>query len=158
MKSWVVIGAALGGAVMLLGGLPSNAQDTSKKANFGAASLRSGFTPDPHRVSVYAGGSIDVYKDTGLPAACVGAISEAPDYRVNYTAGSLPLVFRTISSADTTLIINGPDGSWSCDDDSYGDGDAEVRFQNPASGQYDIWVGVLGTAGANATLLVTETP
>ncbi|MDQ1154428.1 hypothetical protein QE389_001627 [Brevundimonas sp. SORGH_AS 993] len=33
-----------------------------------------------------------------------------------------------------------------------------MRFQNPASGRYDVWVGVLGTTGANATLLVTETP
>lgn len=72
--------------------------------------------------------------------------------------GNLPLVFRTLSSVDTTLIINGPDGSWSCDDDSYGDLDAEVRFNRPQGGTYDVWVGTFGGSTAAATLLITETP
>ena len=134
------------------------AQDASLTANFGEISLRTGFTPDPYRVSMAAGGGIDAYADTDLPAACVGNITDAPDFEVTYTAGSLPLVFRTVSASDTTLIINGPDGSWSCDDDSYGDGDAEVRFNRPQSGTYDIWVGTFGGGTAPATLLITETP
>ena len=134
------------------------AQDASLNANFGAVRLNSGFTPDPHRVSITAGGSIDAYEDTPLPQACVGMISNAPDYKVTYSAGGLPLVFRTLSSVDTTLIINGPDGSWSCDDDSYGDLDAEVRFNRPQSGTYDVWVGTFGGSTAAATLLITETP
>lgn len=134
------------------------AQNASLKANFGEISLRNGFTPDPYRVSLTAGGSIDAYTDTPLPAACVGNISQAPDFEVTYAAGSLPLVFRTLSSRDTTLIINGPDGRWACDDDSYGDGDAEVRFNRPQSGTYDIWVGVFEGGTAPATLLITETP
>lgn len=134
------------------------AQDASLNANFGSVRLSSGFTPDPHRVSITAGGSIDAYEDTPLPQACVGMISDAPDYEVTYSAGSLPLVFRTLSSVDTTLIINGPDGSWYCDDDSYGDLDAEVRFNRPQSGTYDVWVGTFGGSTAAATLLITETP
>lgn len=146
-------------ACFALGGVGwASAQNVNGTPTFGRATLTAGFTPDPHRVNVYAGGSIDVYKDTGLPAACVGAIASAPDYSVTYTPGSLPLVFRTLSSADTTLVINGPDGNWYCDDDSYGDGDAQVQFQKPKSGRYDVWVGVLGVTGANATLLITETP
>lgn len=136
----------------------ATAQDAGLSANFGAVRLDSGFTPDPHRVSITAGGSIDAYEDTPLPEACVGMISDAPDYEVTYSAGSLPLVFRTLSSVDTTLIINGPDGSWSCDDDSYGDLDAEVRFNRPQSGTYDVWVGTFGGSTAGATLLITETP
>ena len=136
----------------------ASAQDASLDANFGSVRLNSGFTPDPHRVSITAGGSIDAYEDTPLPQACVGMISDAPDYEVTYSAGSLPLVFRTLSSVDTTLIINGPDGTWSCDDDSYGDGDAEVRFSRPQSGTYDVWVGTFGDSTAAATLLITETP
>ncbi|WP_339872620.1 peptidase S1 [uncultured Brevundimonas sp.] len=134
------------------------AQNAGLKANYGEISLRSGFTPDPYRVSIAAGGGIDAYAETPLPAACVGNITNAPDFEVTYTAGSLPLVFRTVSSRDTTLIINGPDGSWSCDDDSFGDGDAEVRFNRPQSGTYDIWVGTYGGGTAPATLLITETP
>lgn len=134
------------------------AQNAGLTANFGEISLRTGFTPDPYRVSMAAGGNIDAFADTPLPSACVGNITDAPDFEVTYSAGSLPLVFRTVSSRDTTLIINGPDGSWSCDDDSFGDGDAEVRFNRPMSGTYDIWVGTFGGGTAPATLLITETP
>ncbi|HYD28654.1 peptidase S1 [Brevundimonas sp.] len=134
------------------------AQNAGLTANFGEIRLNAGFTPDPYRVNITAGGSIDAYTDTDLPAACVGDISNAPDYEVTYTAGSLPLVFRTRSSTDTTLIINGPDGRWYCDDDSWGDGDAEVRFNRPSSGTYDIWVGTFNGGTASAALLITETP
>jgi len=135
-----------------------SAQDASLTANYGEVRLSAGFTPDPHRVNLTAGGSIDAYTETDLPAACVGDISNAPDYEVTYSAGSLPLVFRTRSSTDTTLIINGPDGRWYCDDDSWGDGDAEVRFNKPSSGTYDIWIGTFNGGTASAALLVTETP
>lgn len=133
----------------------ATAQDASLTANFGEISLRSGFTPDPYRVAVTAGGNVD---GSRLPGSCVGNISRAPDFELTYSAGGLPLVFRTMSRSDTTLIINGPDGSWSCDDDSYGDGDAEVRFNRPQSGTYDVWVGTFGGSTASATLLITETP
>ena len=63
-----------------------------------------------------------------------------------------------LSSTDTTLIINGPDGRWYCDDDSWGDGDAEVRFNKPSSGTYDIWIGTFNGGTASAALLITETP
>ena len=145
------------GAAMAIPGV-ALAQNAGLTANYGEISLRSGFTPDPYRVSMAAGGSIDAYADTPLPAACVGNITDAPDFEVTYSAGGLPLVFRTVSSRDTTLIINGPDGSWSCDDDGFGDGDAEVRFNRPQSGTYDIWVGTFGGGTAPATLLITETP
>ncbi|MFC5373422.1 peptidase S1 [Brevundimonas faecalis] len=134
------------------------AQDVTKSATYGEVRLSAGFTPDPYRVSVTAGGSIDAYQDTPLPAECVGKVAEAPDFKVTYEAGRLPLVFRTLSSEDTTLIINGPDGKWRCDDDSYGDGDAEVRFEKPRSGTYDVWIGTFGENMADATLLITETP
>lgn len=134
---------------------PALAQDASQTANFGEVRLSAGFTPDPHTVSMVAGGGIDASR---LGNGCVGKISSAPDYQVTYSAGGLPLVFRTRSGEDTTLVINGPNGSWRCDDDSYGDGDAEVRFNNPQSGVYDIWVGTYGSTPAQARLLITETP
>lgn len=134
---------------------PAMAQTAHMSANFGEIQLSAGFTPDPYRVQLTAGGSVDA---GNLPGACVGNISEAPDFEVTYSAGSLPLVFRTLSSQDTTLVINGPDGRWYCDDDSYGDLDAEVRFSRPSSGVYDVWVGTIGDTNATATLLITETP
>ncbi len=134
------------------------AQNARLTANFGEIQLTAGFTPDPYRVNLTAGGSIDAYLDTDLPGSCVGEISSAPDFQVAYEAGYLPLVFRTRSSTDTTLIINGPDGRWYCDDDSWGDGDAEVRFNRPSSGVYDIWIGTFNGGTAAAALLITETP
>ena len=150
MKTIALVAAL---ATLLAG--PVAAQNAGLTANYGEISLRSGFTPDPYRVQVTAGGSLN---GNALPGSCTGMISEAPDFEVSYSAGSLPLVFRTLSSSDTTLIINGPDGSWSCDDDSYGDGDAEVRFNRPQSGTYDIWIGTFGGGTSSATLLITETP
>ena len=161
MKTFICAAAC---AAILAGGLVAvtapvaAAQDASLSPNFGSVRLRTGFTPDPYTVQITAGGSIDAYTDTDLPSECVGKISDAPDFSVTYTAGSLPLVFRTVSKVDTTLIVNGPDGRWSCDDDSFGDGDAQVTFRRPASGKYDVWVGSYGTSSAAATLGITETP
>ena len=148
--------AALAALALVAVGGPVAAQNAGLTANYGEIRLSVGFTPDPYTVSIRAGGNVD---GSRLPGSCTGYITDAPDFEVTYSAGSLPLVFRTLSSADTTLIINGPDGRWYCDDDSYGDGDAEVRFNRPQSGTYDIWVGRYDRAGtAPAQLLITETP
>jgi hypothetical protein len=149
--------SALAFAALLAPGM-AVAQNAGLTANYGEIRLSAGFKPDPYRVNLTAGGSIDAYADTDLPASCVGNISNAPDFEVTYSAGSLPLVFRTSSSTDTTLIINGPDRRWYCDDDSWGDGDAQVRFNRPSSGTYDIWIGTFNGGTAAATLLITETP
>jgi len=148
--------AALAALALAAVSAPAAAQNAGLTANYGEIRLSVGFSPDPYIVNLQAGGSVD---GSRLPGSCTGYISEAPDFEVTYSAGSLPLVFRTLSSADTTLIINGPDGRWYCDDDSFGDGDAEVRFNRPQSGTYDIWVGKFGSGGtAAARLLITETP
>lgn len=153
MKTVAIAAAALS---LICLAAPASAQNASQTATYGEISLRAGFTPDPYIVNIQAGGSID---GSRLPGSCTGYIASAPDFEVTYSAGSLPLVFRTMSSADTTLIINGPDGQWYCDDDSFGDGDAEVRFNRPQSGTYDVWVGKFGSGGtAPARLLITETP
>lgn len=129
------------------------AQSMSAPATYGSRTLNSGFTPDPYTVNLTAGGSI---QGSSVATGCVGTIANAPDFELTYTAGSLPLIFRTVSGADTTLVINGPNGSWFCDDDSGGGLNAEVRFNNPASGTYDVWVGSLSGSTAPATLQITE--
>ena len=66
------------------------AQDYTEPPSFGRVSLSSGFTPDPYVRNLTAGGSIraqDRFSD------CRGYIANAPDFSVNYTAGSLPLIF-----------------------------------------------------------------
>ncbi len=116
------------------------APDTSLDPAYGVLDLHTGFTPDPATVAIQAGGGYDA---SGLQApGCVGFIAQAPDYRVNYQSGALPLIFSVASDADTTLVVNTPDGQWHCDDDSGEQGmNPSIRFDQPQSGQYDIWVG-----------------
>jgi hypothetical protein len=134
------------------------APDFSLDPAYGAIELVSGFTPDPHTVAISAGGEINAAA-TGNPT-CVGSIARAPDYRVNWTAGSgsLPLIFSVSSEADTTLVINDAQGNWVCDDDGGNEGlNPAITFEAPASGQYDVWVGTYsGGELQPSTLHVSE--
>jgi hypothetical protein len=140
-------------AALLLVAPAAQAQDPSAKATFGDVSLSSGFTPDPHTISLTAGGAIDA---STIGSPCRGSIARAPDYELTYTAGSLPLYIYATASSDTTLVVNGPGGQWYCDDDSNGGTNPQVTFNSPASGTYDIWVGTFGGGTASATLNITE--
>lgn len=136
------------------GSPPSNGYpNASLRATFGETVLNSGFQPDPHRVSLTAGGNLSA---STVSSSCSGTIATAPDYQITYNAGSLPLSIRTDSSRDTTLVVNGPDGQWYCDDDSGEGTNARVYFAKPASGTYDIWVGTYSGGTTSATLIVTE--
>lgn len=120
--------------------VPQDLPDYTLNPNYGVIDLVSGFQPDPHTVTVTAGGEYNAYQIPG----CVGSISRAPDYRVNFTAGEagLPLIFSASSEADTTLVINDAEGNWVCDDDGGNTGlNPAVTFATPVSGQYDVWVG-----------------
>ena len=134
--------------------LPALAQDTSQPANFGEVTLEAGFVPDPHQVRITAGGTIDASTISG--ANCVGKISNAPDYKVHYTGGGFPLVFRSYGASDTTLVINDAQGNWHCDDDSGTGLNAQVIFYDPPSGTYDVWVGTFGDEVAPSKLTVSE--
>ncbi len=136
--------------VALMAAGSASAQDPSAAAG-GGMRARAGFTPDPIRVSIYSGGPIDASR---LGGACVGMIARAPDYEFTYTAGSFPLSFGVVSNGDTSLVINGPDGRWYCNDDAQGLNPI-LTWGRPASGSYDIWVGAVGE-GASSTLLISE--
>lgn len=145
---------------ILLGGIavagPAAAQpNPGANANYGSVNLRAGFNPDPRVVSVRAGGNLNA---NTAARNCAGFISRAPDFKVNYTAGSYPLIISVASSADTTLVINGPNGNWHCDDDGGENGsNPSVRFNNPRSGRYDIWVGTYNRGGTQpARLHISE--
>jgi serine protease Do len=123
---------------------------------YGSVDLAAGFMPDPYEVNLYAGGTI---ASDGVLAGCyAGWIAEAPDFRLNFAAGSNPRIsIQVYSGEDTTLVINDPSGGWHCNDDSDGL-NPNVTFTSPSSGQYDIWVGAFGGAGIfpPATLRITE--
>ena len=131
----------------------ASAQNVGRNPSFGTLNLSSGFANDPRIVNVTAGGQRNA---EGLGDGCVGSIADAPDVRVNYQAGSLPLHFFVTSGQDTTLVINGPDGQWYCNDDTNGV-DPVVTFADPGSGQYDIYIGHYGQgAHVPAQLHVSE--
>jgi hypothetical protein len=134
------------------GGGGGNSPNLSASPTYTTWNLSAGFSPDPTQHSIRAGGN-----DRVTINGCAGYIhNAAPDIRLNYSSGSLPLHIYAMSDADTTLVINKPDGSWICDDDS-NNRDPAVSMRNPMSGQYDIWVGNYnGTDTPDATVYVTE--
>ena len=136
--------------------VPATAQNFNADPNYGTVNLRTGFTPDPHVTNLRSGGSTDAASAIG--GSCRGFIANAPDVRLNFTAGSLPLIISANSGSDTTLIVNGPDGRWYCDDDGGENGlNPAVRFNNPQSGRYEIWVGTYGNSSLQpAQLHISE--
>jgi hypothetical protein len=154
MSSFARVFAAGAVLVAALSGTAA-AQDFSANPTYGTLNLQAGFPNDPAVVNLQSGGSIPA---SNVSSSCTGYIANAPDVRLNYTAGSLPLIISAASSTDTTLIVNGPDGSWYCDDDSGNEGmNPSLRFGSPQSGQYDIWVGTFGSSSlAPAALHISE--
>ncbi len=124
-------------------------------ANFGSATLSPGFSPDPYTVSVTSGGGIDAGM-MDLAISCVGYVTAQPDFILNYGDGGTLLHLYVDGEGDTALIVNAPDGSWWCDDDTNGL-DPRVTFKAPQSGQYDIWIASYSSGEAiSGTLGITE--
>lgn len=126
-------------ALLAAATLPASAQNTDVEPNYGNFALESGFTPDPRVVSLRAGGSLAASR---IRSDCRGFITDAPDVRLEYDAGSLPLIISVAAASDTTLVVNAPDGTWHCDDDGGVNGlNPSLRFNDPRGGRYEIWVG-----------------
>jgi hypothetical protein len=152
MKTAALIFAAL---PLAAAALPATAQDTGAPATYRELELDSGFSGDPRVIPLSAGGSIDASR---LGSPCGGFIAGPPDVRLTYNAGSLPLIISVAAATDTTLVVNAPDGRWYCDDDS---GEAPlnpmVRFNDPRTGRYEIWVGTFRDTDAQpARLHISE--
>jgi hypothetical protein len=120
-----------------------SAQNIAGTPNSGTVTLVSGFPDDPHTIDLISGGEIDANVAIG---DCTGYISEDPDVRLRYTAddanNALPLFISVRADADTTLVVNAPDGRWYCNDDGQGEGvNPSVVFGPAQTGDYEIWVG-----------------
>jgi len=129
--------------------------DWALTPTFGEVDLAAGFTPDPFTVEVTAGGNLAA---SGAAAGCFGNVTAAPSFRLYYDAGDLPLYIWVDANADTTLLISDPDGNWICDDD----GGAvflspALGWDDPAPGQYDIWVGTYTGDRSPAVISISET-
>ena len=124
--------------------------DLSLDATFGSIELETGFMPDPHAIEMAAGGPLDA---SGLGVGCVGYIAVAPDVELTYEAGdTFPLHIYAVSEADTTLVVNLPDGSWACNDDASGFNPL-LSMESPMSGVYDIYVGHYDSADTPPAVL-----
>lgn len=145
------------------------------RTNFGcrggraACDIRTGFTPDPMKFRLSAGGGrdpIDVstlgLHDARDNSACGRSfITPRPDFRFTFAAGDRFPLMRfyviTRNGADATLLVNTPDARWRCNDDSYGGRMPTIDFANPQPGRYDVWVGTYEGSRRNpATFHVTE--
>lgn len=135
------------------------------QSNFGTQQLRGGFMPDPFRVNIRSGGSMDTSR-MSLSPGCRGYVTAQPDYILMYNnaASFVRFYFRPNNGngprrgRDTTLVINDARGNWHCDDDGGGNFNPMVDISNPPSGQYDIWVGTYDGSGqyVDGQLHVTE--
>lgn len=120
----------------------SEALDYRLEPEYGVVTLEAGFLPDPHVVSITAGGENKV---DNLGSGCVGFAASKPDYRLHWSGVSDQLIvfFKAENQeSDATILVNSPANEWNCNDD-LNDGalNPGVYFQNPAVGQYDIWIG-----------------
>ncbi|CUS49174.1 MAG: putative trypsin-like serine protease [Idiomarinaceae bacterium HL-53] len=128
--------------------------------HFGTVALEAGFLPDPHTVTVTAGGSVNVSaQDIGN---CMGYAASAPDVRLQWSGNNGPLFMYFVAATtgdDTTLVINDPNGNWYCNDDA-GSGTLNpgFAFKMAPNGVYDIWIGTY-TSGqwVEGTLHLSET-
>jgi len=137
-------------AALLALAAPATAQDYNASAFYGDVRLSPGFTPDPHLMALQAGGSIDA---STRESGCTGYISEAPDVRLYWEGqGTLPLRISAISNADVTLVVNGPNGDWYCDDDSGEDANPSVPLKATA-GRYEIWVGTYSSGSIKSAVV-----
>lgn len=130
------------------------AQNTSLDPNYGTIRLEAGFNNDPRVISLRAGGSISASR---VGSGCTGFITNAPDVRLFYDAGSLPLIISVDAGSDTTLVVNGPNGEFYCDDDSGEGTNPSIRLNNPDSGRYEIWIGTYASGNSQpARLHISE--
>lgn len=137
MRNFLLAAAAVAG--LSFAGSAS-AQNYDADPNYGELTLSAGFTPDPALMSLLAGGSVNA---SGKNSSCSGFISDAPDVRLFWDGsgkGAPNLKISALSNADTTLVVNGPDGRWYCDDDGGEDSNPLVEL-TPRAGRYEIWVG-----------------
>ncbi|TVQ28951.1 MAG: serine protease [Geminicoccaceae bacterium] len=146
------------------GGLATGAPtlDLQGEPHFGTVALRAGFVPDPHAIGVTAGGSVNVGA-LALGPDCRGYAATRPDIRLVWRGASERLMILFVADNagdDATLIVNGPDGQWHCNDDAHGRTlNPSLTFLRPEAGIYDLWVATYDAdAWIPGELYITELP
>lgn len=128
---------------------------------FGARDLTPPFNPDPYVVQVQAGGNEPI-TGTGISdptgGSCAGFVNaRQPDLSITYR-GRTPMKMSIDSAADTTLIVNQPDGTWRCSDDTANNNpNPSLYFREPQTGRYDVWIGTYNSGELPAAKFLMTT-
>lgn len=131
--------AMLGILIIAQISLAQGSLNPAGEPRYGRHSLAPGFVPAPFSLDVVSGGDIAV-KPLSLGDNCLGYAAADPDFVVALAAGFERVTFLVASAEDTTLIMNLPNGSWSCNDDTNGLNPALI-YHNATPGDYQIWIG-----------------
>ncbi len=87
---------------------------------------------------------------------CSGYLDpSAPDVVVDWAGGDLEISVR--GALDATLAVHGPDGVWTCDDDTILLLPV-VRWSRAPAGRYAVWVGAFASGQAGTATVVAGAP
>jgi hypothetical protein len=110
------------------------------ESNFGLTSLTPGFMPDPATAAGQSGGNVNATQlGQSQTGPCTGWIAQRPDHTMYLAQPFEYMQVLVQSTDDTTLVIQGPDGSW-CSDDEGGGRNPTVKG-GWVAGCYRVWVG-----------------
>ncbi len=153
-----LLALSLSGLVALHIANTAQAQNLDADPLFGSISLEAGFSPTPYTAQVSPGGEDESFQ---LGDDCYGYVRLAqPDFVLSYQAGGSPLGVFALSDLDITMAINDPAGNWHCNDDNIflSGTNSGIQFNEPLSGDYQIWVGSYdsGAESVATMLAITE--
>lgn len=143
--------------VLNLPRLPIATLNAAPYGLYGDDSLSAGF--GTVEVTAAAGGSIPAFNfEMGSPD-CTGFINVVPTY--TFTLEGEPSTLRLVFNGeeDTTLIVEQPDDTFACNDDTAGESNLNptLTIENPGAGEYRVFVGSYAQhIGIRGTLVVTE--
>ncbi len=134
---------------------PNLAQNSALAPTFGTLSGGAGFGSLSQ--TIQAGGDIEA---NVVASTCNGFIADAPDVIFEYS-GSASVLIQGTSDADTTIVVEAPNGQILCNDD-FDDLNPGVETAAGISGRYAIWIGtylpIENNTYPDADILLTEQP
>lgn len=114
--------------------------------------LRTGYTPDPLRLTGRTAGARPI---NVLAAGCRGHVGESADHVLQLDSRFGFLRFFVVAPRDVTLAVRGPDGRWRCSGEPLGGAPREQGAFAP--GRYEVWIGSTQTGlEIPYELMVTE--
>jgi hypothetical protein len=136
-------------AVPLAAGVDANGLAPTSSPRLGAASLEGAPTTDLSFEGPLATALIDTSR---VQSGCVGLIGSVPDLALDITEPTIARL-ETVSEGDLVLVMQSPDGSYTCDDDD-GMGNAPRIAKRLAPGHYPVWIGPFSDSSASASVQV----